>query len=316
MDAVYATILEDGCKFLPGDENKWRELFEPHYLEFSKDIEVVKDQVYGPNDRNALDVYIPAGEATNRTVMMYVHGGGFHSGDKRWSEKCYANIGYTFAAQGIVTVVINHRLVPNIVYPEGAEDIQLAREWIHSNIGSHKFGNGDINKVILFGHSSGAAHIAMNLYAAGDPERVSRDPLNPPVAGAIYIDPPCWYDRRKPKRQEVIRHYYGSDAEEVWGPKSVVGLFNGLPDDSPLLDSTILPIYLGASEYEVPETSEAVVRFLNAYRARSKPAGTLPFFHVLPKHNHVSDVLSIGTPDTEQRDVVLKFIARCLENRK
>lgn len=64
-------------------------------------------------------------------------------------------------------MVINHRLVPNIVYPEGAEDIQLAREWIHSNIGSPKFGNGDINKVILFGHSSGAAHIAMNLYAAG-----------------------------------------------------------------------------------------------------------------------------------------------------
>lgn len=29
-----------------------------------------------------------------------------------------------------------------------------------------------------------------------------------------------------------------------------------------------------------------------------------------------SDVLSIGTEDTEQRDVVLKFVARCLEKRK
>ena len=79
----------------------------------------------------------------------------------------YANIGYFFANKDIVTVLVNHQMVPNVVYPEGANDIQRAREWIYENISKDVFGNGSPDKVFLFGHSSGGAHIAMNLYAAG-----------------------------------------------------------------------------------------------------------------------------------------------------
>lgn len=53
-------------------------------------------------------------------------------------------------------------------YPAGAEDVQRAREWIYDNIHKTEHGHGDRNKVVLFGHSSGGAHIAMNLYAAGN----------------------------------------------------------------------------------------------------------------------------------------------------
>lgn len=52
-------------------------------------------------------------------------------------------------------------------YPSGADDVQLAREWVYDNIESDEFGGGCVDKVVLFGHSSGGAHIAMNLYAAG-----------------------------------------------------------------------------------------------------------------------------------------------------
>lgn len=51
----------------------------------------------------------------------------------------------------------------------------------------------------------------------GDPERPSRDPLSPPLAGVIYLDVPFWYDRNKPVRQKTIRSYYGSDDEIIWG---------------------------------------------------------------------------------------------------
>lgn len=64
-------------------------------------------------------------------------------------------------------MVINHRLVPHVEYPGGADDIELAREWVFNHISSTKYGCGSVDKVILFGHSSGGAHIAMNLYAAG-----------------------------------------------------------------------------------------------------------------------------------------------------
>lgn len=95
----------------------------------------------------------------------------------------WGNIGYYFASRGIVTVVVNHQLVfyegyknpdssvnekSSATYPAGADDVQMAREWVYANIGSADFGHGCPEKVVLFGHSSGGAHIATNLYAAGE----------------------------------------------------------------------------------------------------------------------------------------------------
>lgn len=64
-------------------------------------------------------------------------------------------------------MLVNHQLVPNVTYPGGANDMQLARQWIYNNIASERFGHGSPDKVVLFGHSSGGAHMAMDLYAAG-----------------------------------------------------------------------------------------------------------------------------------------------------
>jgi acetyl esterase/lipase len=52
-------------------------------------------------------------------------------------------------------------------YPAGADDVQRAREWVHDHVGKSQYGRGDRNRVVLLGHSSGGAHIAMNLYAQG-----------------------------------------------------------------------------------------------------------------------------------------------------
>ncbi|KAL3482148.1 Alpha/Beta hydrolase protein [Aspergillus californicus] len=314
MDALFAKIAHETTTFNLGDEEKWRELYEPFYGPPPPNATVIRDERYGPAERNLLDVFVPDGcpEGANRPVLMYVHGGGFFSGDKQWSEKVYSNIGWFFAQHGIVTVVVNHQLVPDVQYPGGADDMQLAREWIYEHISASKYGSGCREKVILLGSSSGGAHIAMNVYAAGDPERIPKMPLFPPVAGMIYLSVPFWYDRRKPVRQKTIKSYYGSDAEDVWGPKSGLGLFKSLPDDSPLLDSQKIPVYLGSVEWEVPETADAMLEFFNAYRARSKPAGTLPVFHVIRKHNHLSNILSIGTEDTAQGTMILDFVHSCV----
>ncbi|PYH51037.1 alpha/beta hydrolase [Aspergillus niger CBS 101883] len=225
MENIFAKIAQDTTKFDLGDEEGWRKLYEPLYAEAPDNVGVVKDESYGPAERNRLDVYFPLEEKPGGyPVVLYVHGGGFFSGDKGWSEK-----------RGFVTVLANHQLVPHVVYPGGADDMQLAREWIFENIAKEKYGRGIPEKVVLLGHSSGGAHIAMNLYAAGDefldnchlhslltrdigdPNRKTNIPLFPPVAGVIYLSVPFWFDRRKPVRQRVIRHYWGSDEEEVWG---------------------------------------------------------------------------------------------------
>ncbi|GKZ74154.1 hypothetical protein AnigIFM60653_002023 [Aspergillus niger] len=304
MENIFAKIAQDTTKFDLGDEEGWRKLYEPLYPEAPENVGVVKDESYGPAERNRLDVYFPLEEKPGGyPVVLYVHGGGFFSGDKGWSEK-----------RGFVTVLANHQLVPHVVYPGGADDMQLAREWIFENIAKEKYGRGIPEKVVLLGHSSGGAHIAMNLYAAGDkfldnchlhslltrdigdPKRKTNVPLSPPVAGVIYLSVPFWFDRRKPVRQRVIRHYWGSDDEEVWGNR----------------DSEQLPVYIGSVKWEVKETADATVAFFNAYRERSKPPGTLPVFHVQDRHNHVSNVLSIGTADSAQAERLLDFMQSCV----
>lgn len=66
---------------------KWRVLFEPFYEEPSKDVDVIRDERYGIVERNRLDVFFPVSKEPGKPVLLFVHGGGFFSGDKGWSEK-------------------------------------------------------------------------------------------------------------------------------------------------------------------------------------------------------------------------------------
>lgn len=171
---------------------------------------IIRDERYGPGERNTLDVYVPASKTPNKPVLLFVHGGGFFSGDKAWSEKYWGNIGYFFAQHDIVAVTMNHRLVPDVEYPGGADDVQMSRDWIYRNVGEEQFGYGSTDKVVLMGHSSGGAHIAMNVYAKATTS------VSPPVAGIMYFSVPFWYDNKRPIRAKTLRSYYGSEAEDAW----------------------------------------------------------------------------------------------------
>lgn len=54
-------------------------------------VTILKDLRYGPAERNVLDVFVPVKVSqTEKPVLLFVHGGGFFSGDKRWSENVSA----------------------------------------------------------------------------------------------------------------------------------------------------------------------------------------------------------------------------------
>ncbi|KAB8252749.1 alpha/beta-hydrolase [Aspergillus flavus] len=290
METIFAKIAQETTKFDLGDE-------EPLYPKSLDSIGAVKDEQYGPAERNRLDVFFPRDDKTKgKPVVLFVHGGGFLSGDKGWT-----NVGWSFARRGFVAVLANYRLVPNIFH----------------NIAVPKYGQGSPDKVILLGHSSGGAHIAMSLYAAGDPKRTPKALIFLPVAGVFYLSVPFWFDRKKPVRQKsfaIIWIGRGRSLGGILQPLSPLGLFQSLSKGSPLLDPERLPAYIGSVKWEIKETADATATFFNAHRERSIPQGTLPTFHVQEKHNHISNVFSIGTADSAQGERLLEFMQSCVAN--
>src|SRR4051794_7812747 len=57
-------------------------------------VKVERDVKYGPAERNLLDVFTPEATSPARPVLIFVHGGGFTTGNKRsnFSNAFYDNI--------------------------------------------------------------------------------------------------------------------------------------------------------------------------------------------------------------------------------
>ncbi|KAF9070952.1 Alpha/Beta hydrolase protein [Rhodocollybia butyracea] len=271
---------------------------------------IVKENIpYGPHERNVLDLYLPVDAVSSpRGVFCYMHGGGLVGGDKSlYKGSLYANIGRYFASHGFVVAVMNYRLVPGVTYPGGGEDVQLVREWIYNNISKSEYGNGDPERVVLAGHSAGGLHIATNLYAAGDPDRQSRDPLFPPLAGVIYLSTPFGFASLLEFRRPALIGYY--EEEERIRVVCPVGLLETLPEGSPVLDPKILPTLIVAGQYDPKEIQDPVFQFIDRYRKKT-PQGLLPEVSAVAGHNHLSHVCSIGTEDDVLGRIMLEFIVK------
>ena len=125
-----------------------------------------------PVDLTSVDVHAPA-TACDAPVVVWVHGGGYHTGDKaqgmdakvRWAN-----------AHGWVLVSVNYRLThvlnptgpTSAQFPEHYEDTAAAIGWVHDNIDRY---GGDPDRIAVLGHSAGAdivSNVVVNpTYLAG-----------------------------------------------------------------------------------------------------------------------------------------------------
>lgn len=137
------------------------------------------------HERQVLDVYAPAG-AKNLPVVYWIHGGGWQGGSK---DDLKAKPAF-FAAQGFVTVAINHRLLPGTEMREIVRDAAKGLGWVHRTIAQH---GGDPGRIWVMGHSSGAQLAALlctderYLKAEGVPFSVLRGCV--PLDGDTYDIP-------------------------------------------------------------------------------------------------------------------------------
>jgi len=128
---------------------------------------------YGPTDRCQLDIYYPIIPLTGDTpILFFIYGGGFNTGDRSLSPNTfglvYACVAAFYARRGFIVVIPDYRLVPNVTFPGPAEDVRDAISWIIQNpqlLISSGSPSPAINRLLIMGHSAGAAHIATMLFS-------------------------------------------------------------------------------------------------------------------------------------------------------
>lgn len=150
----------------------------------------------------SLDIYAPEAKSdAPRTVVLYLHGGGWAAGDK-------ANVGGKakfFTDLGCVFASANYRLSPAVKHPVHVEDVARALAWIRANIASR---GGDGNRVVVVGHSAGA-HLAA-LVAVDERRLKSAGADLSMLAGAILLDGAGYEIRRQfAVAGERIKKMYG-----------------------------------------------------------------------------------------------------------
>jgi acetyl esterase/lipase len=117
---------------------------------------VARNQAFGADPRQRLDIYAPRGTAPGAKlpVIVWFYGGSWNSGTKEE----YAFAGRALAAQGFVVAIPDYRLVPQVRYPAFLEDGAAAVRLVRAS--AARFG-GDADRIVLAGHSAGAYNAAM-----------------------------------------------------------------------------------------------------------------------------------------------------------
>jgi acetyl esterase/lipase len=127
------------------------------------------DLSYGSDPRNRLDVYTPASGAANAPVVVFFYGGSWNSG----SRTDYGFVGEALASRGIVAVLADYRLYPQVHYQGFLEDSAGAVGWARAHIAQY---GGDPSRLYVMGHSAGGYNAAM---LALDPKWLAQVGMKP-----------------------------------------------------------------------------------------------------------------------------------------
>jgi len=102
-----------------------------------------------------LDLYVPTAAARPLPLAVFVHGGGFHSGDKADINPEFLN---ALASAGYAVASVNYQLAPLAKYPTQFEDVECALRFLHYNAQVYGI-NG--SEMFAFGTSVGGEMVAL-----------------------------------------------------------------------------------------------------------------------------------------------------------
>jgi acetyl esterase/lipase len=244
-----------------------------------------RDAAYGPASRQRVDVYRPEGEArTALPIVVFFYGGSWRRGEKG----DYRFVGEFLSRNGVVAVVADYRLFPDVTFPSFVEDGAAAFAWARANAAML---GGTPDRVFMIGHSAGA-HIAA--LAALDPRFLAAHELTPrAVAGVVGLAGPYDIDLRRLRWLERV--FAGSTT-----PEEATPLAQARAGAPPML------LLNGESDRLVaPRNAEAMAARLVALGNRAEA-------RIYPGIGHLDIVLGLsttfGASARAVRDDILAFI--------
>lgn len=245
---------------------------------------IQRDQRYGADARHLLDIHTTA-DAADWPVLLFVHGGGFVTGDKTQpGSPFYDHVGGWATERGMVAVTMTYRLAPAHRWPAGAEDVAAATSWVRQRIAGH---GGDPGRIVLAGHSAGATHVAS--YVAGH----AGNPADT-VAGAALIS--GIYDPATSRDHPAVRAYFGDDTDRYPQRSTLSGLV-----------ATAVPLLVVVAELDLPGCYPQAAALLDAMLTGR---GTLPLFTTVPDHTHLSEISALGLDDEAFGAMLARFTHR------
>jgi acetyl esterase/lipase len=247
-------------------------------------------------DRLSLDVYRPlVGERC--PIVMWVHGGGWHVGDR--SNNVIATKAAWFTERGSVFVAINYRLAsPDggaVMWPTMGVDVAQAVRWVVDNAESI---GADPADLALVGHSAGA-HLASAV--AVDPDLLGSVGLDRSVVRCVVVLDTAAYDLTRPMylARPLVLNAFGGDPEVLADASPLVQLER---HGGPVADTLVV---VRGSRRRVLQSQEY------ADAVRSSGAAAEVFDAGQLSHEDVNRLLGVPGDDVVT-PVVAAFLDRCV----
>lgn len=248
-------------------------------------VKVLRNARYGADERHLLDVFAAeAAAAGARPVLVFVHGGAFIGGNKRTGDSpFYDNIMLWAVKNGMVGVNMTYRLAPAHAWPAAQEDIAAALRWVKANVAAH---GGDAQRIVLMGHSAGAAHVAQ--YVGH-----SRFHIEPGsgLAGAILLS--GLFDTTTAEANPPLQAYFGKDTAQYAARSALPGML-----------ASRVPMLFAYAELDPADFHRQAEQARDALCRASRCAPVLQ----LMGHSHMSEIYSINTADTALTAAMASFV--------
>ncbi|HXD73759.1 MAG TPA: alpha/beta hydrolase [Vicinamibacterales bacterium] len=115
-------------------------------------VTIVRDQSFGPNTKDVLDIFMGEKGGDKRPVVIYVPGGAGNKIEQQVREgnAFYDNIARWATKNGMVGVLVQRH--PGQKWDDGGRDLSMAVDWVHDNIAKYR---GDPNHMVIWAHSAG-----------------------------------------------------------------------------------------------------------------------------------------------------------------